>query len=52
MKQVIVQNVPEDLKRNFKKICVINDVSISGVLRDYMREVTTKFSRENKDYEN
>ena len=46
MKQVIVQNVPEDLKRNFKTLCSKNDTKMTTVLRDYMAELCSKFQVE------
>ncbi|MBW8003204.1 MAG: hypothetical protein FVQ80_14485 [Planctomycetes bacterium] len=42
MKDVIVKNVPDELHLRFKTFCVMNGISISACLRDYMQKLSVE----------
>ena len=42
MKDVIVKNVPDKLHLKFKTFCVMNEISISACLRNYMENISTE----------
>ncbi len=42
MKDVIVKNVPDELHLRFKTFCVMNEISISACLRNYMKNISVE----------
>ena len=46
LKSVIVKNVPERMHKDFKRVCLEHDTTISTVVRNHMQAIIKRYNRD------